>query len=39
MDTIKDRKGNDLIEVEEIKKRCKNIQKNCTQKVLITIMV
>ena len=34
MGTIKDRNFKDLIEAEEIKKRCKNTQKNCTKKVL-----
>ena len=31
MDTIKDRNGMDLIEAEDIKKRWKNTQKNCTK--------
>ena len=35
MGTIKDRNGMDLIEAEDIKKRCKNTQ-NCTKKVLMT---
>ena len=29
--TIKDRNGEDLVEAEEIKKRWKNTQKNCTK--------
>ena len=33
MGTIKDRNINDLIEAEEIKKRCKNTQKNYTKKI------
>ena len=36
MGTIKDRNFKDLIEAEEIKKRCKNTQKNCTKKFLMT---
>ena len=36
MGTMKDRNGKDLIEAEEIKKRCKNTQKNCTEKFLMT---
>ena len=42
MDTIKDRNGMDLTEAEDIKRSCKNTQKNCTKKVLkiqITMMV
>ena len=34
--SIKDRKGMDLTEVEDIKKSGKNTQKNCTKKVLMT---
>ena len=34
MGTIKDRYSKDLIEVEEIKNRCKNTQKNYTKKGL-----
>ena len=40
--TIKDRNGMDLTAAEDIKKRCKNTQKNYTNKILmtqITIMV
>ena len=36
MGTIKDRNFKDLIEAEEIKKRCKNTQKNCTKKSFTT---
>ena len=32
--SIKDRSGMDLIEAEDIKKRCKNTWKNCTKKSL-----
>ena len=32
MGTIKDRYGMDLTEAEDIKKRSKNTQKNCTKK-------
>ena len=34
MGSIKDRNGIDLTEAEDIKKRCKNTQKNCTKKEL-----
>ena len=33
MGTIKDGNGIDLTEVEDIKKRWQNIQKNCTKKI------
>ena len=36
MGMIKYRKSKDLTEAEEIKKRCKNAQKNYTNKVLMT---
>ena len=42
MDTIKDRNSRDLADAEEIKKRWKDTQKNCTEKILmnqITTMV
>ena len=42
MGTIKDRNGMDLTEAEDIKKRCKNTQKNFTKKIFrskITTMV
>ena len=35
MDTVKDRNGMDLTEAEDIKKRCKNTQKNCTKKIFM----
>ena len=34
MGSIKDRNGRELTEAEDIKKRCKNTQKNCTKKDL-----
>ena len=34
--TIKDRNGMDLTKAEDIKKRCKNTQKNCTKKIFMT---
>ena len=34
--TIKDRNGMDLTKAEDIKKRCKNTQKNCTKKIFRT---
>ena len=36
MGTIKDRNGVYLTEEEDIKKRCKNTEKNCTEKILMT---
>ena len=36
MGSIKDRNCMDLTEVEDIKKRCKNTQKNCTKKIFMT---
>ena len=36
IDTVKDKNGKDLTEAEEIKKKCKNTQKNCTKKHLMT---
>ena len=36
MDTIKDRNYMYLTEADDIKKRCKNTQKNYTRKMLIT---
>ena len=36
MGTIKIRKVKDLTEADEIKKRCKNAQKNCTKTVIMT---
>ena len=34
--TIEDRNSRDLTEAEDIKKRCKNIQKNYTKKIFMT---
>ena len=34
--STKDRKVMDLIEAEDIKKRWKNTQKNCTKKIFMT---
>ena len=34
--TVKERNSQDLTEAEEIKKRCKNTQKNYTKMVLMT---
>ena len=39
MGSIKDRNGMDLTEVEDIKKRCKNTQENCTKKSFTTQMI
>ena len=42
MGTINDRNSRDLVDAEEIKKRWKDTQKNCTKKILmnqITMMV
>ena len=36
MGTIKDRNGMDLTEVEDIKKRWQDTQKNCTKKIFMT---
>ena len=36
MGTIKDRNGRDLTEAEDIKKRCKNTQKNYTKNIFTT---
>ena len=36
MDSIKDRNGMDLTEAEDIKKRCRNTQKNYTKKIFMT---
>ena len=36
MGSIKDRNGMDLTEAEDIKKMCKNTQKNFTKKTLMT---
>ena len=39
MGTIKDRNGMDLTEAEDVKKRCKNTQKNCTKKIFMTPII
>ena len=39
MGSIKDRNGLDLTEAEDIKKRCKNTQKNCTKKIFMTWII
>ena len=39
MGSIKDRNGMDLTEAEDIKKRYKNTQKNCTEKIFMTQIV
>ena len=36
MSTIKDRNSRDLTEAEDIRKRCKNTQKNYTKKIFMT---
>ena len=39
MGTIKDRNIMDLTEAEDIKKKGKNIQKNCIKKIIITQII
>ena len=39
MGTIKDLTGMDLTEAEDIKKRCKNTQKNYTKKIFTTQII
>ena len=39
MGSIKDRNGTDLTEAEDIKKRWKNTQKNCTKKSFTTQII
>ena len=39
MGLIKDRNGMDLTEAEDIKKRCKNAQKNCTKKIFMNKII
>ena len=36
MGTIKDKNSMDLTEAEDIKKRCKNTQKNYTKNIIMT---
>ena len=39
MGSIKDRNAMDLTKAEDIKKRWKNIQKNCTKKIFMTQII
>ena len=39
MSSIKDRNGMDLTEAEDIQKRGKNTQKNCTKKTFMTQII
>ena len=39
MGSRKDRNGLDLTEAEDIKKRCKNTQKNCTKRIFMTQII
>ena len=39
MGSIKDRNSRDLTEAEDIKKRSKNTQKNCTKKIFMTQII
>ena len=39
MGTIKERNGIDLTEAEDIKKRWKNTQKNCTKEIFMTQII
>ena len=39
MGLIKDKNGMDLTEAEDIKKRSKDTQKNCTKKVFMTKII
>ena len=39
MGSIKDRTGMGLTEAEDIKKRWKNTQKNCTKKIFMTQLI
>ena len=39
MDLIKDRNGMDLTEAEDIKKKGKNTQKNCTKNIFMTQII
>ena len=38
MGTIKDRTGMDLTEAEDVQRGRKNIQKNCTKKIFMTLI-
>ena len=39
MGSMKDRNGLDLTELEDIKKRFKNTEKNCTKKIFTTQII
>ena len=39
MGSIKDRNGMDLTESGDIKKRCKNTKRNCTEKIFRTKII
>ena len=39
MGSIKDRNAMDLTEAEDLKKRFKNTQKNCTKKIFMTQII
>ena len=39
MGSVKDRNGMDLTEAENIKKRWKNTQKNCTKNIFMTQII
>ena len=39
MGSVKDRNGMDLTEAEDIKKKGKNTQKNCTKKIFMTQII
>ena len=39
MGSKKDRNGMDIIEAEDIKKRCKDAQKNYTKKIITTQII
>ena len=39
MGSIKDRNGMDLTEAEDIKRRGKNTQKNCTKQIFMTQVI
>ena len=37
--SVKDRSGMDLTEAEDIKRGCKNTQKNCTKEIFMTQII
>ena len=39
MGSIEDRNGMNLTEAVDIKKKCKNTQKNCTKKIFTTKII